>query len=91
MHEHAAHGAFLRKIGNQANRRAVGLECKLRRVVQHQQWFLHRGGASPRGSKVPAQDFLLGDPWNGKETIGGFGVGPVLTGQRDRLPKAIGH
>jgi len=91
MHEQSANGALAQQIGDQANAWAASLIGKFSRVMQHQKRLLDRGGANLRGGKVAAEDFILVDARVGKEPIRRLRVGPILTRQWDRLPKAIGH
>ena len=77
-------------IGNAHQVKGFALVCELCRVMKHQQrCFL----AQPEGTcrttpgriKVTRQDICFIDLVIGQEPIGGFGIGPVLAGVRDRL------
>ena len=68
----------------------VTVKGKLGRVMQHQDE--HLAGRQPfaRGLEVSGQYLFLADPTIRKETVGRFGVGPVLTSPRDRPTDLLG-
>ncbi len=67
----------------------LALVGELRRVLKNQDWPRRRGEPVPRGLKVPLQDCVLIDSMIGEETVGGFGVRPILASSGNRLSHRI--
>jgi hypothetical protein len=70
---------------------ASALIGKLRRVLQQQYRATGRFKACTRRVEVPAQNIAFVHPLIGKESIGRFGVGPILARERNALSDPASH
>lgn len=64
---------------------ALALVGELCGIVENEDLSGRCPKAIARAPQVPREDPHLADPIAGEETVGGLGVGPVLTGKRYAL------
>src|SRR3546814_16936063 len=63
--------------------RVPALIAEFGRVLKQKDWSVARGISHPCRIKIAAQDFTFLDLRIGKEPVSGFGISPILTGQRN--------
>jgi hypothetical protein len=65
------------------------LVTELRRVMDDQNRTVPGWQSFSRRLKMSSQNLLFANAIVGKESVGSFGAGPVLTGPRNALPRAL--